>query len=92
MLVPFRTATLWGPVRSQLAEGEIASEDGQPGIAECTRERDEKRRVAVCSRAVRQDEAISIRIGRAVQKASNRYFILRSVPKFSIALHAYGPL
>jgi hypothetical protein len=92
MLVTFGTATLWWPVRSQLAEGEVATEDGQAGIAECTRQRDEKRRVAVCSRAVRQDEAIPSRIGRAVQKPSNWRVILRSVPKFSILVHFHGPL
>ena len=64
-MVTFRTATLWWPVRSQLAEREIAAEDGQPGGAERTRQHHEKRRVAVRSRAVRQDEAIPTRIGRA---------------------------
>src|SRR5260370_3174993 len=92
LLVTFRTATLWWPVRSQLAEGEIAAEDGQPGGAERTRQHHEKRRVAVRSRAVRQDEAVHTRIGRVVQKSSNWYFILRSVPKFSRVVHIYGLL
>jgi hypothetical protein len=87
LLVTFRTATLRRPVRSRLAEGQIAAEDGQPGGAECTRQRHEKRRVAVGSRAVRQDEAISCRVGRLMQKPSNWYFILRSVPKFSVIVH-----
>ena len=89
ILVTFSTSALWWPVRSQLAEGEIAAEDGQPGVAECSCQRDQKWRVAVCSSAVRQDEAIPIRIGRAVQKAANWHFILRSVAKFSIAVHAH---
>jgi hypothetical protein len=91
-LVTFRTASLWWPVRTQLAEGEIAAEDGQPVGAERTRQRNEKRRVAGRSRAVRQDEAIPTRIVRAVQKPSNGYFILRSVQKFSAVVHTHGPL
>jgi hypothetical protein len=92
LLVTFRTAALWWPVRSQLAEGKIAAEDGQPGVAERTRQRHEKRGVAVRSRAVRQDQAIPSRIARAVQKPSNGHFILRSVRKFSIVVHTHGPL
>jgi len=87
LLVAFCTATLRRSVRSRLAEGEIAAEDGQPRGAEGTRQRHEKGRVAVRSRAVRQDEAFSSRIGRAVQKPSNRYFILRSVQKILIVVH-----
>ena len=79
-------------MRPQLAKREIAAEDRQPGSTERTRERYEKRRVAVCSRAVRQDEAIPIRIRRAVQKASNGYPILPGIPKFSILVHIHGPL
>jgi hypothetical protein len=79
-------------MRAHLTEGEIAAEDGQPGGAECTRERDEKRRVAVCSRAMRQDEAIPTRIGWKVQKPSNWDFILRSVEKFSAVVHTHGLL
>jgi hypothetical protein len=91
LLVTFRAATLWRPVRSQLAEGKIATEDGQPGGAERTRQRHEERGIAVRSRAVRQDEAIPIRIGRAMQKPSNGYFALRSVQKFSMRVHTHGP-
>jgi hypothetical protein len=69
-----------------LAEGKIAAEDGQPGGAERSSQRYEKRRVAVRSRAVRQDKAIPIRIGRAMQKPSNWHFILRSVEKISIVV------
>src|SRR5260370_16457951 len=56
LLVTFRTATLWWPVRSQLAEGEIAAEDGQPGGAERTRQHHEKRSAPLPSRPTRQDE------------------------------------
>jgi hypothetical protein len=78
-------------VRPQLTEGQIAAEDGQPGGAERARQCHEKGRIAVRSRAVRQDEAIPTRIGRAVQKPSNWYFISRSVQKFSIITHTQGP-
>ena len=88
-MVAFRTAAVWRPVGSQLTEGEIAAEDGQPGGAERSCQRHEKRRVAVCSRAVREDEAIPSRIGRAVQEPTNWYFILWSVGKFSI-VHSHA--
>jgi hypothetical protein len=74
-------------VRSQLAEGEIAAEDGQPGSAERTGQRHEQRRVAVRSCAMRQDEAIPIRIGRPMQKPSNWNFIQWGVEKFLIVVH-----
>ena len=91
LLVTFRTATLWWPVRSQLAEGEITPEDGHPRGAERICQYHEKRRVAVRSRAVRQDEAITARTGRAVQEPSNGYFI-QSVHKFSIVVHTQALL
>jgi hypothetical protein len=43
LLVTFRTAALRRPVRSRLAEGQIAAEDGQPRGAESIRQRHEKR-------------------------------------------------
>src|SRR5271156_121829 len=92
LLVTFRTATMWWPVGSQLAEGKIAAEDSQSGVAECFCQSYEKWRVAVRSCAVRQDEAIPTRVGRAMQKTSNWYFILRSVQKFSRVAHTHGPL
>jgi len=92
LLVTFRTATLWWPVRSQLAEGEITPEDGHPRGAERICQYHEKRRVAVRSRAVRQDEAITAGTGRVVQEPSNGYFIRWSVHKFSIVVHTQGLL
>jgi hypothetical protein len=83
LLVAFCTATLWWPMWSQLARGQIATEDGQSRGTERTRQSHEKRRIAVCSRAVRQDEAIPIRTGRLVQEALNGYFIRRSIKKIS---------
>ena len=90
-MVTFRAATLGWPMRPQLAEGEIAAEDGQPRGTERTRQRHEKRRVTVRSRPVRQDQAVPTRTGRPVQKASNGHFILWSVPKLSIVVHTHGP-
>jgi hypothetical protein len=89
LLVTFRTAAVWWTVGSQLAEWEIAAEDSQPGGAERSCKRHEKRRVAVCSRTVREDEAIPSRIGRGVQEATNWYCIFWSVRKFSI-VHSHG--
>ena len=92
LLVAFRAAPLWWPVGSQLAEWEIAAEDGQPGGAESIRHRHEKGRIAVRSRTVRQNKAIPNRIGWEVQKPSNWYFTVCSVEKFSVIAHIYGPL
>ena len=87
MLVTFSTATLGWPVRSQRAEGEIAAEDGQPGIAECTRQGDEKRRLAVCARAVRQNKASFRRTRGTVQEAAHRHGIGYRIEEFLIAAH-----
>ena len=89
-MVTFGTATLWWPVRSQLAEGEIAAEDGHPRGAERIRQCHEKWRVAIRSRAVGQDEAITAGTGRAVQEPSNGYFVRRSVQKFSMVVHTHS--
>src|SRR5260370_28266257 len=92
LLVTFRTATLWWPVRSQLSEGKIAAEDGHPRSAERIRQYHEKRRVAVRPRAVRQDEAITARASRPVQEPSDGYFIRRSVQKISMVVHTHSLL
>jgi len=67
---------------AQLAKRQIAAKDRQPQGTEHARQGHEKRRIAVRSRAVRQDKAIPTRIGRVVQKPSNRHFIRRSIQKF----------
>jgi hypothetical protein len=74
-LIPFRTATWWWPVGPQLPEGEIAAEDGHPRGTERIRQCHEKWRVAIRSRAVRQDEAIPAGTARTVQEPSHGYFI-----------------
>jgi hypothetical protein len=79
-------------VRSQLAEGEIAAEDGKARGAERICQRHEKRGVAVRSCAVGQDEAIPAWIGRVVDESSNGYFVLRSVHKFLRIVHTHCPL
>jgi len=73
-------------VRLRLAEREIAAEYGQARGAECIRERDKERRVAVRSRAVRQYEAIRTGSRRAVQEPSKGH-CSRRVRKFSIVIH-----
>ena len=75
LLVPFRTAALWGPVGPQLPEGKIAAQDGHPRRAERICQRYKKWRVTIRTRAVRQDEAIATGIARTVQKPSNGHFI-----------------
>jgi len=79
LLIKFRAATLWWPMRSQLPEGKIASEHGQPRGAERIRQRYKEGRVAVRSCPMGQDETVANRIGRMVQKSSNRQPMLRSV-------------
>ena len=67
----------------QLTEGEIAAEDSHSGGAERIRQRHKKWSVAIRSRTVRQDEAITTRMSREVQVPANGYFIWRSVKKLS---------
>lgn len=70
LLIMFRTATWRWPVRSQLAERKIKPEDSHARGAERIRQCHEKWGVAVRSRAMRQDEAITGGIGRVVQALS----------------------
>ena len=91
-MVTFCTAAWWRPVWSHLPKGEVATEDGQPRGGERIRERQEKRRVTVRSRTVRQDEAIFTRTGRAMQEPPNGYFIRRSIPKLLTVAHTRGPI
>ena len=86
LLVAFRTATRRWPVRTQLAEGKIAAEDSQPNGAERIGQCDEKRRVAVRSRPVRQDEAVAAGSGRHVQIAADGHSI-RIIAKFLNVVH-----
>lgn len=74
-------------MRSQLAKGQIAAEDGQARFAERTRQRHEKRRLAVRSCAVREYKATSTWAGRAVQKSSHGYCIQRSVQEHFVFIH-----
>jgi hypothetical protein len=85
-LVAFRTATRWWPVRTRLAEGKIAAEDRHSLSAECICQCDEKRRVAVRSRSVRQDEAVASGSRRRVQIAADGHPI-RIIAKFLGVVH-----
>lgn len=74
-------------MRSQLAKRQITAEDGQTRLAELTRQRDQKRRLAIRSRPVRQYKATLAWAGGAVQKPSNGYFIRRSIIERFIFAH-----
>jgi hypothetical protein len=86
LLVAFRTATRWWPVRTQLTKGKIAAEDRHSDGAECIRQCDERRRVAVRSRSVCQDEAVATGSRRRVQIAADGHSI-RIIAKFLNVVH-----
>jgi hypothetical protein len=56
---------------ARLTEGKIAAEYGQARRAECVSKGRDERRVAIASRAMRQDEAVGSRDGRQVKESSN---------------------
>jgi hypothetical protein len=85
-LVAFRTTTQRWPVRTQLAEGKIAAEDRNTHGAECIRQCDEKRCVAVRARPVRQDEAVASGSRPRVQIAADGHSI-RIIAKFLNVVH-----
>ena len=74
LLVAFSTAPLRWPVRPQLTERQIATENREPGCTANVRNCHEERRLAVCPGAVRKDKTVIRRIGRNVKIASNGYF------------------
>ena len=92
LLIPFRTAPRRWPVRSQLAKGKVAAENGDSRCAEPIGQCHEKRRVAVRSRAVSKDDAIPCRALRAVEVSPNAYFIYQEVKKLSVAVHTHRVL
>jgi hypothetical protein len=79
-------------VRSQLAKGKVAAENGESPSAESLGQCHEEPRVAVRSSAVSKDEAIPCRTMRAVQVSSNAYFIYQKVTKLSVAVHTHRVL
>jgi hypothetical protein len=79
-------------VRSQLAKGKVAAENGESPSAEPLGQCHEKPRVAVRSSAVSKDEAIPCRTLRAVQVSSNAYFIYQKVTKLSVGVHTHRVL
>jgi hypothetical protein len=90
LLVAFRTAALGWPVGTRLAKGQIAAEDGESGVAECACQGHKKRRIAVRSRAMGQDEGIAGRMGREMEEPANGRFIRRIVLAFSNHAHIGG--
>ena len=65
-------AAAWGrPAGTRLAEGKIAPEHGNTRRAECISERNEERRGATSSGAMRQDKAILSGGAREVKESAN---------------------
>ena len=77
-------------MRPQLAEGKVTTQDGEALGTERIRQRCEKQRAAVGSRAVRQNQTLCPRKSRAVQEASNRYTLARRVDEFFKVLHSHS--
>jgi hypothetical protein len=75
------------PMGSQLAKRKIAAEYSQARGAERISQREEKRRIAVGSRAVGQNKAIATGIDWGVQEASDGQCML-IVAELSIDVHA----
>lgn len=71
LLVPLRTAAGRWTLRTGLAKGQIATEDGPSGVAEGRGEGDEERRVRVGSGTVGEDEGIAGGNGREMEEAAD---------------------
>jgi len=76
-------------MRPRLAERKIKAENSHSRAYKFLRQCHQKGRVAVRSRAVRQDEAITARTAWPVQTASNGCFIRRSGEVPRLPVHAY---
>jgi hypothetical protein len=87
LLIAFRAAALWRPVRARLAKGQFTAQNGPSGVAERACECDQERRVAVRSGAMGEDEGIAGRIGREMKEAAHRRFIRRRFQKFVNIAH-----
>jgi len=77
-------------VRTQLAERQIAAQNRQPGFAESRGQRHEKRRVAIRSGAVGQNDAVARRILGKVKVAANGNLVWRRVFKGAACGVAHG--
>jgi len=71
LLVSLGAASGRRPLWARLTEGEIAAEDGKAGVSEGRGESDKERRVAVCSGAVSEDEAVAVTVGGLVEESDD---------------------
>jgi hypothetical protein len=70
-LITLGASAWWRSTGARLTEGKIATEYGQARRAECVSKGRDERRVAIASRAMRQDEAVRSRDGRQVKESSH---------------------
>jgi hypothetical protein len=70
-LITLGASAWWRSTGARLTEGKIATEYGQARRAECVSKGRDERRVAIASRAMRQDEAVGSRDGRQVKESSH---------------------
>lgn len=66
-------------MRTQLAKGQIAAEHRDSLLSECVGQRDQQRRVAVGSGAVREDEAVGRSLCGNVQESADGNFSRRRI-------------
>ncbi len=74
LLISLRASSRRWSVGARLTEGQIAAEDGEAGSAEGVGESDQERSIAVCSRAMGQDEAVCCGRGGLVEESANGDF------------------
>jgi hypothetical protein len=89
LLVTFSAAARGRPVRPQLAKGQVAAEHDKSNTAKSLRQRHQKWRITIRSRAVRQHKAIANRIRWAMQESSHRHFIRRIFPELLVCAVAH---
>ena len=71
LLVAFGAAALGRSVGTKLAKRQIAAKDGEPGFAERVRQSYEQGRLAIRTRAVREDERVMRGARGSVEIAAN---------------------
>ena len=92
LLIAFCASARWRAVRARLAEGQIAAEDCDARVAECGREGNEERGVAIGSGAVGEDKSVAGRIGGEMQEAANGRGVWRIGGEFSDFIHILQPM
>ena len=89
LLVFFRR-TNRGPVRTQLSKRQVVAENRESRVTKLVRQRSQQRRLAVRTRAVRENKRISIPTGWSMQKSAYAGFIDRSKRTFHWQLRRHG--